>query len=183
MSNLVKLSTNLVQVMSEVGRDKYHIMLTIYLDNCCYNRPFDDRSNIKNYLEREAVLIVMQIAYEGNLKIIGSDVLEKEMVMILNPEKRKNVQSLYHSVISSTVKLDEYIIQRAKDIVAQSSIKPFDSLHLASAESNADILLTTDIKFLKAANRQNIKIAVKNPIDFLLEVTKNDSDDSFNQKQ
>lgn len=38
-------------------------MLIVYLDNCCYNRPFDDRSNIRNYLEREAVLIIMQMAY------------------------------------------------------------------------------------------------------------------------
>lgn len=30
--------------------------MKIYMDNCCYNRLFDDRSNIKNYLEREALL-------------------------------------------------------------------------------------------------------------------------------
>ena len=67
------------------------IFLKIYFDNCCYNRLFDDRSNIKNYLEREAVLIIMQKAFEQELKIVGSDILEIEMSKIKNDEKR-NVQ-------------------------------------------------------------------------------------------
>ena len=54
-------------------------MLKIYMDNCCYNRLFDDRSNIRNYLERDAVLIVMQKVYEGEMELVGSDVLEIEM--------------------------------------------------------------------------------------------------------
>jgi len=28
----------------------------VYLDNCCYNRPFDDKTVFKNYLEAEAKL-------------------------------------------------------------------------------------------------------------------------------
>ncbi len=67
------------------------ILLKIYFDNCCYNRLFDDRSNIKNYLEREAVLIIMQKAFEQELKIIGSDILEIEMAKIRNDEKRNDV--------------------------------------------------------------------------------------------
>lgn len=72
-------------------------MVTVYLDNCCYNRPFDDRSNIKNYLEREAILLIMQMAYDGNLCIYGSEVLQKEMSQISNYDKRKNVEGLYQS--------------------------------------------------------------------------------------
>lgn len=37
--------------------------MKIYMDNCCYNRLFDDRSNIKNYLEREAVLLVLELIH------------------------------------------------------------------------------------------------------------------------
>lgn len=145
-------------------------MLTVYLDNCCFNRLFDDRSNIKNYLEREAVLIVMQMAYDGNCQIIGSDVLEKEMALITNEEKRRNVEALYVSFVSNVIKVDDSIVIRAKEFMGQSTIKAFDSLHLASAEANADILLTTDIKFLKAANRLELKVKVRNPISFVMEV-------------
>lgn len=153
-------------------------MLTIYLDNCCYNRPFDDRSNIKNYLERESVLIIMQMAYEGSVKIVGSEVLKKEISLISSMEKRKDVESIYNGLISSVIVLNEWIIKRAEEIMQQSSIRAFDSLHLASAEAGADILLTTDIKFMKAANRLEKKVRVRNPINFLLEVGENEYGDS-----
>lgn len=61
--------------------------------------------------------------------------------------------------------------------MSSSSIKAFDSLHLASTEAGADILLTTDIKFMKAANRLDIGIKIQNPVDFVLEVSNNEYDD------
>ncbi len=152
-------------------------MVTVYLDNCCYNRPFDDRSNIKNYLEREAILLVLQMAYDRNFRIVGSEILEREMGMISNEEKRRNVEILYHSIVDDVILLDNLISERAKDIVKQSSIKAFDSLHLASAEYQADILLTTDIKFIKAANRIVTKIKVQDPISFILEVNNHEHND------
>lgn len=76
----------------------------------------------------------------------------------------------------------EQIIQRAEYIVSKSSIKTFDGLHLASTEAGADILLTTDMKFLKAANKLDIKVKIINPIDFLMEVMENEYDTTFNKK-
>ncbi|MDR0764761.1 MAG: hypothetical protein LBE65_04120 [Synergistaceae bacterium] len=32
--------------------------MRVYLDNCCYNRPFDDLSQDRVYLEAEAVMAV-----------------------------------------------------------------------------------------------------------------------------
>ena len=158
-------------------------MLIVYLDNCCYNSPFDDRSNIRNYLEREAVLIIMQMAYEGNIKIVGSEVLQKEMSLISNNEKRRDVESIYNELTSAVIMLNGWIIRRAEEIMAQSSIKSFDSLHLASAETEADVLLTTDTKFMKAANRLNTKIRVRNPINFLLEVSENEYGNSSDKRK
>ncbi len=77
------------------------------------------------------------------------------MSKISNYDKRRNVEGLYHMLISDTITIDKIIINRAKVIMEQSSIKAFDSMHLASAEQGADVLLTTDVKFLKAANRKN----------------------------
>jgi len=64
---------------------------------------FDDRSNIKNYLEREAVLIVMQKAFDNELQIVGSDILKVEMSKIINEEKRNDVEGLYHALVSNSV--------------------------------------------------------------------------------
>lgn len=147
--------------------------MKIYLDNCCYNRLFDDRSNIKNYLEREAILIIMQKAYEGEDEIIGSDILDIEISKIVSPEKRGNVEGVYKALISNTKELDEKIEDRAKEIMQISNIRAFDSLHLASAE--AEILLTTDMKFLRNCKKIFCKVDVKNPIEYVMEVFDNDN--------
>ena len=90
--------------------------MKVYFDNCCYNRLFDDRSNIKNYLEREAVLIVMQKAFENELEIIGSDILEIEISKIKNDEKRNDVEGVYHALISDSAKATDEVKERAIQI-------------------------------------------------------------------
>ena len=144
--------------------------MKIYLDNCCYNRLFDDRSNIKNYLEREAILIIMQKAYDGEEEIIGSDILDIEISKITNSVKRNDVEGVYRTLISKSIEIDERIETRANEIMKISNIKAFDSLHLASAEAEADILLTTDMKFLRNCKKVLCKVVVKNPIEYVMEV-------------
>lgn len=151
--------------------------MKIYLDNCCYNRLFDDRSNIKNYLEREAILIIMQKAYESEDEIIGSDVLDIEISKIANPEKRGNVEGVYRALTSKVQELNKGIEDRAKEIMQISNIKAFDSLHLASAEAGADILLTTDMKFLRNCQKIFCRIDVKNPIEYVMEAFDYDNKD------
>ena len=143
---------------------------------------FDDRSNIKNYLEREAILIIMQKAYDGEEEIIGSDILDIEISKIINGEKRNDVEGVYRSLISNVVEIDERIKSRAEEIIKLSNIKAFDSLHLASAEAGADILLTTDMKFLRNSKKIICKVGVKNPIEYVMEVFDYDDADNKNNK-
>ena len=154
--------------------------MRIYLDNCCYNRLFDDRSQIRNYLEREAILIIMQKAFDNELQIIGSDILKVEMSKIRNEDKRNDVEGLYHALVAGSVSATCEVSQRAVQIREASNIRSFDSLHLASAEIGADVLLTTDMKFLKNSQRISTRIAVKNPIEFLMEVFNYDEPDNEN---
>lgn len=154
--------------------------MKVYFDNCCYNRLFDDRSNIKNYLEREAVLIVMQKAFENELEIVGSDILEIEIANIKNDEKRNDVEGVYQALVSESVKVTTEVKERAAQIGQLSNIRNFDSLHLASAEMNADVLLTTDIKFLKGCHGIKLKVEVKNPVEFVMEVFGYDGSDNEN---
>lgn len=156
--------------------------LKVYFDNCCYNRLFDDRSNIKNYLEREAILIVMQKAFENELEIIGSDILEIEISKIRDDEKRNDVEGVYHALVSDSVMITSEVKKRAIQIRELSKIRNFDSLHLASAEIGSDVLLTTDIKFLKGCQRIDLKIEVKNPVEFVMEVFGYDESDDEDSK-
>ncbi len=122
----------------------------------------------------------MQKAFDGELELVGSDILEIEMLKIRNDEKRSNVQGVYHALVSDLIPVTSGLTQRAVQIRSMSNIRNFDSLHLASAELGADVLLTTDMKFLKGSQRTGLKIAVKNPVEFVMEVFGQDESDDEN---
>ena len=53
--------------------------MRIYLDNCCYNRPFDDQRQERIHMESEAVFAVLRRGIQQIDEIIGSSVLELEI--------------------------------------------------------------------------------------------------------
>ncbi len=53
-------------------------ILTIYLDNCCFNRPFDDQTQIKIRLETEAKLFIQEKITRNELKLVWSYMLDLE---------------------------------------------------------------------------------------------------------
>lgn len=46
--------------------------IKVYLDNCCYNRPYDDQSQIKISLETQAKLYVQHLIVEKKLNLVYS---------------------------------------------------------------------------------------------------------------
>ena len=44
--------------------------MKIYLDNCCFNRPFDDQGQIRVRLESEAKLEVQGRIMRGELDLV-----------------------------------------------------------------------------------------------------------------
>lgn len=46
--------------------------MRVYLDMCCYNRPYDDQSQIKVSLETQAKLHIQDLIQQGRLKLIAS---------------------------------------------------------------------------------------------------------------
>ncbi len=46
--------------------------MKIYLDNCTFNRPFDDQSYIRIRIESEAKLYVQEKIKDGELELVWS---------------------------------------------------------------------------------------------------------------
>lgn len=67
----------------------------IYLDTCCYNRPFDDQSQDRIHDESEAVLSIINRCRKGEYNILGSSILELEISLIKDLSRRYNVSMLY----------------------------------------------------------------------------------------
>ena len=50
----------------------------LYLDNCCFNRPFDNQEQVKIRLETEAKLFIQQEILAGKYELVWSYILEYE---------------------------------------------------------------------------------------------------------
>lgn len=144
--------------------------MRIYLDVCCFNRPFDDQTQEKIHLESEAVLIILSNSPQ-HWELVGSEVIDFEISKIPDEEGRKKVKLLTRKIIEKQ-KLTEKLIQRAKSI-EEKGIKPIDSLHIASAEFlESDYMITTENKIIKKYQQYREffeKIKIYNPISFLTE--------------
>lgn len=148
--------------------------MKLYLDNCCYNRPFDDQTQERIHLESEAILTILQRGQSGMYSIIGSNILELEMDRMQDIVKRERVKELYKVADLHIMYTDE-IKKRSQEIMSQSKIRTFDSLHIAVAEAaGADVMLTTDDKLEKMSGRMNLNVRVMNPLRFAWEAIYND---------
>ena len=73
-------------------------MLKIYLDNCCYNRPFDDLSQERVHFESEAIYSILMRVEKDQIKLFGSLLVEHEIDKNRDSQKKIKVLSLYQSV-------------------------------------------------------------------------------------
>ncbi|KJV07372.1 PIN domain-containing protein, partial [Methylocucumis oryzae] len=104
------------------------------------------------------------------LILISSKILQFFEISKLTDEFKKKELRLMESLASEVVQINPSIAARAKAF-EQIGIQAFDALHLACAESNADVFLTVDDKFLKkTATIEILKIKVFSPLIWLNEV-------------
>ena len=136
---------------------------TVYLDNCCFNRPYDDQSQPLIKLETEAKIIIQQEIINGNLDLVWSFILYYENYD--NPyDDRKNQIALWESIAKKIVVYNNNILTRAKHIM-ELNISAKDALHISCAlYADAGFFITTDKKLLlKIING----IIITDPINFL----------------
>ena len=142
--------------------------MKLYLDVCCYNRPFDDLSDDRVRMEAEAVSVILDRCEHGLYELVSSDIIEYEISKIINQDKRDAVSRLAQ-IAKRTVKLNNEIKSRAYDF-ENSKIKPFDALHLGFAQvAGIDLFLTTDERIIKKKDSLNITFRILNPLDFIHE--------------
>ncbi|GHT04936.1 hypothetical protein AGMMS49525_11750 [Bacteroidia bacterium] len=137
----------------------------IYLDNCCFNRPFDNQEQLKIRLETEAKLFIQQSVLLGTYELVWSYILEFENNQ--NPyADRRNAIRDWKDVATVFCVENESIIEFAENL-SSLGIKVKDALHIACAvDANADCFITTDKKLLNT-NVKEIKII--NPLMFINE--------------
>ena len=144
----------------------------IYLDVCCLNRPFDDQTQPRIYLETQSVMTIINQCQSGNWKMINSSALIAELNQTPDIERLQNVKKLL-AIAKIKVITGLWIQERAAELQIMG-FSSYDATHIASAErSQADIFLTTDDRLIKKAikNSQSITVNINNPMQWLAQVT------------
>ncbi len=106
--------------------------------------------------------------------MVSSSVLEYENSRNPDPVKRK-AMSQYLQMADSRLEVDEAIRQRGKQL-EHNGLKAIDALHVACAEAaSCDYFITCDKQLIKRCLSLTMK--VMNPVDFVLEISNNESDE------
>ena len=140
-------------------------MLKIYLDNCCYGRPFDPPSNPTIVFESSAKMLIQTLVVNREVDLVSSFVVYEEVSAIPSEEKR----SLIIDFLDNTViyvakdKLGEALTLAAE--IMETGVKYMDASHTACAIiAGCDYLVTTDKRLMKYKSN---KINIINPVDFI----------------
>ena len=139
--------------------------LRIYLDNCCFNRPFDDQSYLSVSLETEAKLMIQALVRSNMLSLIWSFILDFEN----NAHPDNNIKeeiAEWRRVSQVMVYLETEILSYAAKL-HQLGFGKKDALHIASAcKAKADFFITVDKGIIKKSEHvKNVRIL--SPVDFI----------------
>jgi predicted nucleic acid-binding protein len=146
-------------------------MIKVYLDTSVYNRPFDDQTQPKIFLESQAVVIILQMVETGMVDLVSSSVLEYENSRNPYPLKQE-AMNRYLQMAEAIQMVDEAIRQRSEEL-GHNGLKAVDALHVACAEMlRSDYFITCDRRLIKRCAELMLKVV--NPVDFVLEVNGDD---------
>lgn len=140
-------------------------LMRIYLDMCCFNRPYDDQTQARIRLEAEAKLLLQEKVKAGECSLLWSSTLDFECAQ--NPyEEHRLAIANWRAAAERVVMATEDVVAKARELALQG-IGNYDALHVASAiVGQADLLATTDDRLLKRM-RGNADLAVVLPADAL----------------
>lgn len=143
--------------------------MKIYLDVCCFNRPFDDQLKLRIKLETEAKLKIQVDVRAGLHQLVWSYLLDYENSKNPFQERREQIAAWRKYATDDIVEGNDII--HIASTANQRGIKKIDALHIACAiKAKADYFLTTDDGILTKLTRiQDLKVA--DPIGFIKEVS------------
>jgi predicted nucleic acid-binding protein len=144
--------------------------MLIYLDTCSIHRPLDDKSQVRIWLESEAVLGIIALCDSGDVEMISSVALEYETARNSDPVRRSYALDVL-SRAQQFVRLSADIEQQARAL-NQDGLKPLDALHLACAmDAGADYFCTCDDRLLKRARAAHTgPPKVVGPLELIAEI-------------
>ena len=151
-------------VQEPIGDDT---RLRIYLDNCCYNRPYDSQSSFKISMETRAKLHIQKGIKQGKYELVTSYMLEYENSQNMDTMKRDAIREYQDQYNTAYVPVErrEGLQDKVQEIM-KHNIAYKDATHAACAiYARCDYLITTDVRFQR--RYKGSEISILNPLEFV----------------
>jgi len=139
--------------------------IKVYMDNCCYNRPFDDRRVATIRDETYAKMYIQSLITLGSIDLVYSFMSLTEISDSIFEENKRQIMTFIEKYASFFIGENRQsdIEQTVKDIM-QTGIKLKDATHIACALlAECHFFITTDKRLLKYKTE---KMKIINPTDF-----------------
>ena len=122
--------------------------MRIYLDMCCFNRPYDDQTQTRIRIETEAKVVIQQKIENAECQLLWSSILDFECAK--NPFEEHRIAILkWRKMATDLIMVEQPALERATSLIT-CGISKFDALHVAcSIAGGAEIFVTTDDRLLK----------------------------------
>ena len=140
--------------------------MRIYLDNCSYNRPYDDQTQMRIHLETEAKPHIQDMIKNKEIELVTSYMLDYENAKNRFSHKRRAISEFMNMNESYYVDKDKsgQALEIAEEI-QKTGVKNIDALHVACAIlAESSYFITTDDRLLKY---QSEKIEIVTPGEFI----------------
>ena len=140
--------------------------MKVYLDNCSYNRPFDDQSQIRICLETQAKLHIQKLIKNGKLLLAFSYISRYENGNCPYSRNKTIIEKFFENEVSF-VDIDKAdIIENRANKIMKYGVKAKDALHISCAiEAKCDFFITTDDGILKKYKNGDIEVC--SPVEFI----------------
>jgi len=90
--------------------------MKLYLDNCCFNRPYDDQSRLRIRLEAEAKLKIQEKTRNRAYELIFSYILDYENSRNPFKERKEQIAKWRNYAVADVVESDAVLCYKNKDL-------------------------------------------------------------------
>jgi len=138
----------------------------IYIDNCCFGRPFDSQVQPKVKHEAEAKLCIQMLIRYKAVDLVASSVLVEEMERNRSVDNRVSIMGFVSDYAVRFITSEEIAAQDALyREIRNTGIKEYDALHLTSAIlAQCEYFITTDRRVQTLITN---KITIVDPVRFM----------------
>ena len=102
--------------------------MRIYLDNCSYNRPYDDQSQMRIHLETQAKLHIQDMIRQEQIELVTSYILDFENDNNRSIQKKMAIEKFMkdYATLYVSNKHEEDIIKTTEEIEQEEGKKLYE---------------------------------------------------------